>query len=100
MIIRGTHRAYMDADTAQSAWLRDDAGPLDLSEYETLTVEVKASGRGKPRLTLEAQGTEGGELTFTVTANGARTRLWPGTFELFAKGDGTVIYTGLLEVLA
>lgn len=98
-IIRGTHRAFSGSDSLQRAWIRDEAGKHDLTAYEALTVEVKQGGRANPLLTLEAQGTDEGELTFTVTANGARTRLWPGTFELFAKGDGTVIYTGLLEVL-
>lgn len=98
-LIRGTHRTYMSADTDMTAWVRTEVGKLDLTAYETLEVEVMTYGRPKPRTTLTATGTADGLLSFTVTAEGARKRLWPGTFNLFAKGDGQVIYTGLLEVL-
>lgn len=97
-VIRGTHRAYMDSDSPQTAWVRDEAGKLDMSEVEALTVEIKSEGRELPRLTLDATSPEAGQLSFTVPANSPR--LWPGTFSLFAKADGEVVYTGLLEVLA
>lgn len=99
-IIRGTHRGYMGSDSNQVAWVRDEAGKHDLSVYEALTVEIKRQGRDRPELTLDAEGSADGKLTFTITANGARTRLRPGLFYLFAKGDGKIIYTGLLEMLA
>lgn len=99
-IIRGTHRAYMGVDTPQQAWIRDEAGQHDLAAYEALSVQVKDGNRECARLTLDATGDATGKLQFTITADGARTRLGPGTYNLFAYGDGQVIYTGLLEVLA
>lgn len=99
-IIRGTHRAYMGVDSPQTAWIRDEAGAHDLTAYDAITVDIKGPSRDRPSLTVDATGTAGGKLQFTVPADGARKRLYPGTFNLFAKADGLVIYTGLLEVLA
>lgn len=99
-VVRGTHRAYMGTDSPQTAWIRDEGGRHDLTQYEEIVVEVKSMGRDRPNLTLTATGSAEGELEFTVTADGARKRLWPGVFNLFAKADGKVIYTGLLELLA
>ena len=99
-VIRGTHRAYMGVDSPQTAWIRDEAGAHDLTAYDAITVEIKGPSRDRPNLTVDATGTAGGKLQFTIPADGARKRLYPGTFNLFAKADGLVIYTGLLEVLA
>lgn len=97
MIIQGTHRAYMGADSPQVAWVRDNDGPVDLTGVE-VSVEVRQDG--KERLSFPATGNEDGRLDFTITAEGAKRRLRPGPYTLFAISDGRVIYTGLLEVVS
>ena len=97
MIIQGTHRAYMGADSPQVAWVRDSSGPIDLTEA-VVTVEVRQGG--KVRMTTVAAGDGKGRLEFTVTAAASKKRLRPGPHTLSAISDGRVIYTGLLEVVS
>lgn len=99
MIVRTTHRAYMGADTELSAWIRDEEGRVDLTQYDEIQVEVKRDTRDRTELTIPATGTEDGRLDFTVTAEGARKRLRPGIFNLQVVADGEVIHIGYLEVV-
>lgn len=98
-IIRKTHRAYMGANTHLSAWVRDEAGRHDLTQYGSISVEIKRDTRDKPELTVPATGTAEGRLEFTITADGARKRLRPGIFNLQVVADGSVIQLGHLEII-
>ena len=97
MIIQGTHRAYMGSDSPQAAWIRDEAGPVDLSGLD-VTVEVRRGA--KRRMTVPGSGDDAGRLEFTITAESAKRRLRPGPYTLQAIADGRVIYTGVLEVVS
>ena len=99
-IIQGTHRAYMGADSPQVAWIRDESGRHDLTQYDDIHVEIKRDTRDRPELAVPATGTAEGKLEFTITAEGAKRRLRAGPYTLFAISDGQVIYTGLLEVVS
>lgn len=96
-VIQGTHRAYLGADSPQVAWIRGNDGPVDLSGME-VAVEVRQGG--KVRMTTNATGDDKGRLDFTITAEGAKRRLRPGPYTLFAISAGRVIYTGLLEFVS
>lgn len=98
-VIRKTHRAYMGSDTTLAAWVRDELGRHDLTQYGDIRVEIKRDTRGRAELTVPASGTQDGKLEFTITADGARTRLRPGIFGLQVVADGSVIQIGYLEVV-
>lgn len=97
-VIRGTHRAIEGGDNPQTAWVRTEAGKLDLTGVESLTVDIQRGGH--KLLTIPATGDAGGRVDFTVTSANIKQKLsLLGLFRLYVRADGQVIYTGLLEVL-
>lgn len=97
MIIRGTHRAYMGADTEIEAFVRDDEGPMSLSGAEQIIVRVRAMDR-KEVATFVGTGDAGGRITFTVDGEAAK-RLQPGVFGFRVYADDRTIYTAILEIV-
>lgn len=98
MIIRGNHRAYMGADTEIEAFVRDDAGPMDLSGAEPIMARVYA-GPGKEVVSFPATGDASGRVTFTVDGIAASQHLQPGIFALRVELGGRVVYTANLEMV-
>ena len=96
-VIRGTHRAYMGADTVIAVFVRDDAGRKDLSEAE-ITARIQA-GRGRNLVTLPVTGDSEGKISFTLDAGTTNQRLVPGSYDLRVEAGGQVIYTGTLELV-
>lgn len=97
MITQSAHRAFRGSDTAQEAWVRDNAGPVDLSEAE---LQVKFKVGAATVATAEAQGFEDGRVTFTVLAETLkRRRLWRSLYDLQVVAGGRVVHTGVLEVV-
>ena len=98
MAARGFYRARAGVDTALIAWVRDDAGKLDLSEAEAITVEIRKDGCTV--LTLDAASPVAGKVTFTVSAANVRQRLsLLGVYQLVILADEAEIHAGLLTVL-
>lgn len=98
MIIQGTHRAYMGADTQIEAFVRNDAGPVDLSGAEPIMARVYV-GKGKEVAGFTVTGDAEGRITFVVGAETARQRLRPGVFDLRVESGGRVVYTAILEMV-
>lgn len=78
--------------------MRTEEGKMDLGGLD-LVVEIRERPSRKALLAIPATSGELGRLDFTVDAEGARKRLWPGVFALSAKGDNQVIYTAILEIV-
>ncbi|KAF1692663.1 hypothetical protein [Pseudoxanthomonas koreensis] len=97
MIARHQFRAYAGADTTLTCWIRDEAGRHDLSGAD-VTVVVKRPN-GYVVATLEATGSDQGEVTFEVTADTVSQQLAPGVFNVEILADGAVVGLGHLEVL-
>lgn len=97
-----THRAYLGADTAITAWVRDDAGKRDMTG-ETLTVHLYPYGRStelSEGAAIAATSAEDGKITFTVTEAYADSYLRTGAYRMQVKAGGTaVVYDALLEVV-
>lgn len=97
MIIQGTHRAYMGADTVIAAFVRDDDGRKDLEDM-TITASVQV-GPGKEVVSFPVTGDSKGRITFTVDGVTTEQRLAPGTFALRVEAEGQMVYTGILEMV-
>lgn len=96
-VINHVLRGYAGADSALSAWIRSEAGPLDLSG-SALSVRIK-SYKGHVISSYPASGTAGGEMTCTITEAFGRIN---GTgvyrFDVLDAATG-VIAIGILEVV-
>ena len=97
MIARHQFRAYAGADTNLTCWIRDEDGRRDLSEAD-VSVLVKRPN-GYTVATLEATGSDEGEVEFEVTADTVSRYLAPGVFNVEILADGSVVGLGHLEVL-
>jgi hypothetical protein len=97
-VIRNTLRAYQGGDNPQEVWVRTEAGKLDMSNVDSLTVDIL---RGTLKLlTLNATSPEVGKVEFTIAEDNIHSRLsLGGLFRVLVRADGRVIATGLLEVL-
>ena len=96
-----THRAYLDAATLITCWVRDEAGRKDLSAATLRAYlypygsapEVESAG-------IAATGTTLGKVTFTVTAAYGDSNLKPGSYRLSIRDSADAqVYAGLLEVV-
>lgn len=93
-------RAYRATDTALTFWVRDDAGKRDLSEVESLTVEISRYGRSEDSLvSLTGTSAEDGKVAATLTAATADRELGPGLFRVDVVADDVALLTGVLEVV-
>ena len=100
-VIVGSARAFAEADTPMEAWLRDDAGPLDLGTFTELEVHISRPGARSLTLpvTLDDLG-ENGRASWTITASDARRSLeLGGLFHLRLRGDGRTLYAADLTVV-
>lgn len=97
MIIRGSHRAYMGANTDLVAFVRNDDGPADLSGAD-ISARIYA-GQGREVVAIPAQGDSSGRVDFTVDGLTTDQRLQPGSFDLWLEADGRVVYTAILEIV-
>lgn len=99
--IVGTHRAFVGSDTPMEAWLRDDAGPLDLGGYSTIETLVWR-GNDKPMIlpaSIDGDGSNG-RVSWTVTAGDINRRLLNlGLFRLSIRADGQTLYNARLSVV-
>jgi hypothetical protein len=97
-----THRAYQGADTAITAWVRDDAGKRDMTG-ETLTVHLFPYGSStelSESAPIAAASSAEGRVTFTVSEAYTDSYTTPGPYRMQIKADGsTVLYDALLEVV-
>lgn len=97
-VIVGMHRAYRDTDTPITAWVRTEAGRMDLSGAEA--IEVAIERRGHELLRVDATGSELGRLDFTIPAPIPQRHVpGEGVFVLKAYADGRLVYTAHLEVV-
>lgn len=102
VVVLGQHRAYEGSDTPMDAWLRDDAGPLALGDFELIEVLVGRQGEQPMTLpaTIDGDGTNG-RVSWTITAGDIRRRLGLlGLFRLSIRADGRTVYTANLSVVA
>jgi hypothetical protein len=98
----GFVKANADADTPITLYVRDDAGPVDLTgeSAPVLLVSVRRFGASMPISTFPASGDANGRVSFTVTANDVRRTLFPGVYAYRLTIDGVQAQTGVLEVAA
>lgn len=108
-IIRGNLRAYRQATNPFTVYVRDDSGPLDLSDVDVLQAAITTDPMGcccwdypngpAPELLIDATSSAAGKVQFTITAAQLQTRLYGPQFNLFVRADDQTIYTALLEVV-
>lgn len=106
--VRGIYRAYRNTDTPLTAWVRDEAGKLDMTGQ---TVEVAIPypcpgwgydyqiGTHGPELIIPATSPEAGKVEFTITAGNINQKLQGPAQVLFIRADGVTVGTGLLEIV-
>lgn len=107
-VVRGNYRAYRNTDTPLVAWVRDEAGKLDM---DGMTIEVAIPypcprwgydyqvGSMGPELIIPATSPEAGKVEFTITAGNINQKLFSPAKLLFIRADGVTVGTGLLEIV-
>lgn len=88
-----THRAYHDAATALTCWVRGATGKTDLTAA-TLRVPLYPYGSSTETTTLAATTPAAGQVQVTVPSDTS-----VGLYRFAIEADGAVVYDGLLEVM-
>lgn len=91
-----THRAYADADTTVTCWVRTGGAKPDFSG-NALVAHVYPYGQQTATAEIAASSPEAGRVDFTVTAGSQRTP--QGLYRFAIEANGAVVYDGLLEVV-
>lgn len=107
IITRGSLRAYRQAVNPYTVYVRDEAGPLDLTGVTTLQAAILNRATGScgcdypngpsADLLIDATSPEAGQVRFTITA--AQANRLASAPTLFLRADDQTIYTALLEVV-
>lgn len=97
VVAQRSYQAIRRAAVPCECWVRDEAGPVDLSG-ETIEVQVVAYGGRHVRATWTAAGHSDGRLEFTVPGDHV---LNEGLHQLRARIEpaGELLALGLLEVV-
>ena len=92
----GYLRATEGAETTLRVFVRDDAGPVDMTE-QALSVTFR---QNSPILaTLPATGAADGGVSFTLDAGTINRTMPPGLYTYRVMADGRVVHGGYIEVL-
>ena len=92
-----THRATKGYDSPVTCFVRDEAGPLDLTG-KALSVNVRHYGHTRTRMTLAATQSEPGEVQFTFPIQD-RYFSYDSLYRFTVTADGLPVYDALLEVI-
>jgi hypothetical protein len=107
-IIRGNLRAYRQTNNPITVYVRDDAGPLDMSAVDVLQAAITLGpscdywdypNGPAPELLIDATTPAPGKVQFTITSAQLQTRLFGPSFNLFVRADDQTVYTAQLEVV-
>lgn len=97
IVAQTSYQAIRGADVECQCWLRDEAGPVSLSEF-SLEIQAVAYGRRHIQATWPATGDNQGRVQFTVP-NGHK--LNGGLYQLRIRVEpsGELVSLGLLEIV-
>jgi hypothetical protein len=98
-----TSRAYRDADSTVTLWVRDESGKLDWADADVIRMYFYAYGSAtkveESGVTPVFADAVTGRLTFTITSDYADTNLPRGSYRYSVVRNDAQVADGLLEVV-